>query len=276
MSCVADTTRPVRYMWTSLCLTLAACTHTTDFSTGDGGEQDGSADGAIVEEDAGLSLGLNDAGRALCANGTRLCACSDGEDNDLDNEIDGLDNECTGPFDDYEGTFRVNDVREGKQCADCFFDGNPASGDDGCNLSSHCIQDGEPGNGGGMCKRAVDCKATDECRDHCLGITPNGCDCFGCCEVQYEGARVPIRLSGTCDMSLISNTQACQRCTINRSCFNECEACDLCPGRKFEDLSLACKNAVTCTTSGVKSCASAADCDSSQYCSQRCCVPILF
>jgi hypothetical protein len=278
MSGVADTTRPVRSIWTSLCFALAACTHTTNFNTDDrfntddGGEDDGGiADGAI-EEDAGPSLGLSDAGGALCGNDKHVCACSNGEDDDLDGKPDGLDNECTGAFDDDEGSFRVNNVREGKKCSDCFFDGNPASGDDGCSVPTHCRIDGTPGNGGGMCKKG--CAATAECRERCVRITPNGCDCFGCCEVLSEGTPVPTLLVGTCNMDKIHEVEFCPPCQINTSCYNPCDACDLCPGKGLEDLPLApCMNAVQCPNG--RSCEFASQCGASEYCSQGCCATIL-
>ncbi len=268
MSRIHDTIRPVRYTITALCLGLGACSHTTDFSTG---ATDGGLD-AQVEAEAGVidaGLAQNEAGQALCGPG-RPCECSNGEDDDGDGQPDGFDNECTGPFDDDERTFRVNDVREGKKCSDCFFDGNPGAGDDRCDVSSDCTFDRTPGQGGGSCKT---CGATTECVDRCTPITPNGCDCFGCCEVIYQGVPTPVRLVGTCRMDRMNDTQACPRCIINQSCRNPCEACELCPGRTLADLPSICMNAVACGDR--KSCSAPSECDFSQFCSQGCCVPIL-
>jgi hypothetical protein len=269
MSSVVDTTRLVRQFRTTLCLALAACTHTTDFSL-DAGENDGGVDGAI-EEDAGAMLGISDAGRPLCGDG-HVCACSNDQDDDGDMKPDGHDPECTGPFDDYEDSFRVNDVREGNpnKCADCFFDGN-LGGDDGCSVSSLCKIDGKPGNNRGMCKKD-DCTASAACLDHCLPATPNGCDCFGCCEV--KSADVRIQLVATCRMDKIHDAEACPTCQINESCYNPCNVCDICPGQDFEDLPLTCNNAVSC--SNAKSCERSSECAPSQYCGQGCCLPILY
>jgi hypothetical protein len=145
MSPVHDTIRPVRYAWTALWLALLACSRTTAFET-DRDLADAGLD-AQIEDDAGLidaGLALGEAGQAMC--GPRLCACSNGEDDDGDGQRDGFDNECTGPFDDDELSFRVNDVREqsSPKCSDCFFDGNPGPGDDRCDVSSSCTFTGRP------------------------------------------------------------------------------------------------------------------------------------
>ncbi|HTU61172.1 MAG TPA: hypothetical protein VMF89_22110 [Polyangiales bacterium] len=272
MSRVHDTIRPVRSTWTVLLITLcSACSQTTEFNSDAGAAEDGGLD-AQVEEDAGLidvDLGKDDAGQALC--GTRLCACSNGRDDDGDGKRDGFDNECTGPFDDDELTFRINDVREANpNCTDCFYDGNPGAGDDRCNVSSDCSLDGRPSNRGN-CKGM--CAATTECVDRCTPITPNGCDCFGCCEVISAGVPVPIRLVASCRMDVIGDAKACPRCIINPSCRNPCEACEICPGRTLEDLPLSCMNAVECGTR--TRCQSPLDCDPTEYCGQGCCLPIL-
>ncbi len=274
MSRIHDTIRPVRYTSTALLVAVfGACSHTTEFST-DAGATDGGLD-AQVEEDAGIidaDLSKNEAGQAQCGAG-RVCRCSNGEDDDGDNQIDGFDNECTGPFDDDEGTFRVNDVREQStpKCSDCFFDGNPGPGDDRCDVSSQCKEDGRPGQGGG--NRCNTCTAATECVDRCGTVTPNGCDCFGCCEVLVPGGVVPIRLTATCRMDVIDNPTLCRRCVINQSCRNPCETCEICPGRTRAELPLTCMNAVECGDK--KNCSSPSDCDFSQFCSQGCCVPIL-
>jgi hypothetical protein len=245
-----------------------ACSQTTNF----GDPVDGGLDAQIEEDAAAIDGGFarSEAGQAFCAF-ERLCACSDGKDNDLDDRADGFDNECTGPFDDDEATFRVNDVREQStpKCSDCFFDGNPGPGDDRCDVSRDCTFVGEPSQGG-SCKT---CDATPACVERCTTVTPNGCDCFGCCNVLVEGTPVPIRLVSTCTMALIREPRACPFCVINDSCFNPCETCEICPGRTLGDLPLSCNNAVDCGMR--KNCTSSAECLGFDHCSQGCCVPIL-
>ena len=47
------------------------------------------------------------------------------------------------------------------------------------------------------------------CLDFCAPLVPNGCDCFGCCEVQGEF----IYLGSSPDCSM-DNLDACNNCTF--------------------------------------------------------------
>jgi hypothetical protein len=256
---------------------LAACDNLTNFRAPRAGS-DGGLDAQIAEEDASLdgalSLGASEAGTVAFCHG-RPCACSNGEDDDGDREADGFDSECTGPFDDDESSFRVNDVNEGNpKCADCFFDDNPGSGDDRCDIATSCTFTGMPGNGGGSCKT---CEPTQTCVDRCTPITPNGCDCFGCCEVTHAGLTVPVRLVSTCDVTRIADTLACPRCVLSTTCQNPCERCELCPGKTRADLPKDCtgEGGANYSCAGRDVCATPRDCAFSEYCSQGCCVPIV-
>jgi hypothetical protein len=243
----------------------SACEQTTNLGF-NRGHADGGLDAQIEEEDAstdsGLSIGTSEAGSVALCNGSRPCACSNGLDDDGDKQIDGFDGECTGPYDDDEATFRVNGVN----------DGNPASGDDGCRISSSCTVDGMPGNGGPQLCRM--CSAAPMCIDSCVPITPNGCDCFGCCEVTHAGSTVPVRLVSTCTVKKIADLNACPRCQLAKDCVNPCERCELCPGRTLLDLPDDCGGENTCSTGST--CDGPSDCALLEYCSQGCCVPILF
>jgi hypothetical protein len=221
--------------------------------------------------DSGLSIGTTEAGSvALC--GSRPCQCSNGSDDDNDDAIDGFDSECTGPYDDDEATFRVNDVNEGNpRCVDCFYDDNPGSGDDECRVAPSCTIDGTPSGGVGLCRK---CSAGVTCAERCVPITPNGCDCFGCCEVTHAGLTVPIRLVATCNVQLIGDSNACPRCQMAEDCQNPCERCELCPGKTLADLPRDCMGENACDNR--KSCLTPNDCAFVEYCSQGCCVPILY
>jgi hypothetical protein len=258
-----------------VCLLGSACEQTTNLALSRG-HADGGLDAQIEEEDAstdsGLSLGTSEAGTVALCSGSRPCACSNGLDDDGDKQIDGFDGECTGPYDDDEATFRVNDVNEGNpKCADCFYDDNPGSGDDGCRISSNCTFDGTPGNGGGQCKGT--CSAEPMCIESCVPITPNGCDCFGCCEVTHAGSTVPVRLVSTCTVQKIADVKACPRCQLAKDCVNPCERCELCPGKTQLDLPADCGGENSCSTGSP--CDGPSDCALLEYCSQGCCVPIL-
>jgi len=121
-------------------------------------------------------------------------ACSDGKDNDGDGLIDGLDPECTGPWDNDEGTFATGIPGDNvdPKWQDCFFDGNSGAGDDGCRYSTKCLT-------GELALTDKDCTLTASCLKFCAPLTPNGCDCFGCCTVQgADGNPVDVIEASTC------------------------------------------------------------------------------
>ena len=166
-------------------------------------------------------------------------ACTDGRDNDGDGKIDALDPECSGACDNDEGTFatgisgdNMDDLKSCKQ--DCFFDGNSGA-DEGCQFELTC----DPARA-----NATACKyeapsgnrcapQTDTCRRNCARLTPNGCDCFGCCTV--PGVNFGVRLSSTCSVASINDPTKCERCTPQVSCQNTCEKCEVCFGKPSPD-----------------------------------------
>jgi hypothetical protein len=161
--------------------------------------------------------------------------CSDGKDNDGDGVIDGFDPECTGPWDNDEGTFATGIPGDNvdPKWQDCFFDGNSGAGDDGCRYNTGCLTgDLEPTD--------KDCKLTAECIKFCAPLTPNGCDCFGCCTVEVNGTAVDIQTASTCSVDKIDDEKACPRCVKAAACENTCGRCELCPGRTVADLPEDC------------------------------------
>lgn len=84
------------------------------------------------------------------------CQCSNGLDDDGDGLADEFDPECSGPYDNDEATFWTGipgDNRGSNASRECFFDGNSGMGNDA----------------------------------NCQDWTPNGCDCFGCCDIDLNG-----------------------------------------------------------------------------------------
>jgi hypothetical protein len=169
-------------------------------------------------------------------------ACSDGKDNDGDGLIDAADPECSGPCDNDEGTFATgipgDNVDACKQ--DCFFDGNSGMGDDGCEWNLKC----DPANPGAHAAKACEynpnyhnCPATqsDQCKKSCQKLTPNGCDCFGCCNVVVNGQPANVLLVPSCKASLFGDPNACPRCTQQASCANPCDKCEVCIGHPMPD-----------------------------------------
>lgn len=172
--------------------------------------------------------------------------CSDGKDNDNDGKIDALDPECVGPCDNDEGSYATgipgDNVDACKQ--DCFFDGDSGAGNDGCDWNLKC----DPANPGkyatkvceydprfAMQGKNCDATPTQKCLDTCRAITPNGCDCFGCCSVPVNGTQVSVKLQPSCTAAKFGDPVACPRCTQVASCQNTCEKCEICVGKPMLD-----------------------------------------
>jgi hypothetical protein len=171
-------------------------------------------------------------------------ACGNCSDDDRDGLVDAADPDCLGPCDDNEAElFTGIVVRVGDECTmDCYFDGNNGAGDDRCTRDFTCdeksIAPSFPPTGREACAYdpRPDCASaqSERCLQNCL--TPNGCDCFGCCELP-AGTRNFVWLgaenidSGRCRLDLGQDPRACPPCTPDPSCLNECEDCELCVGR---------------------------------------------
>jgi hypothetical protein len=254
-----------------LLLCIAACARTTNLASNQLGAEPDSGLGLDGGVDANVPR--MDAGVALCGN--QPCACSNNRDDDGDGFIDGFDAECTGPYDQDEGTFATGATKDGNpHCVDCFFDSNGGSGDDGCLLAVSCSVDGTTSDSVPACNT---CTPSSRCVDSCLPRTPNGCDCFGCCELNLANDKVFIRLTDTCSLRNVSDTEACPRCTVTESCFNPCGRCELCPGKTLDALPSDCAEgdlAYTCEQG--TACGDSTPCGYSEYCVQGCCVPVVF
>jgi hypothetical protein len=210
--------------------------------------------------------------------------CADCIDNDGDGLVDSADPECVGPLDNDEKTFGTgipgDNVDACKQ--DCFFDGNSGQGDDRCEWNLKC----DPANpGGASCPydpAFKNCPKTQsaQCKQFCAALTPNGCDCFGCCTVPLPGGGSKnIVLSSTCSIADINNPAKCATCTPNADCSNPCERCEICVGKPTVPADCApvgvdsgssgqvCVGGTTCNAS--------LPCASGTYCLTGCCVPVI-
>jgi hypothetical protein len=231
----------------------------TDGSEADGSEADGS------EADAAVSL---------CKKG--VCACSDGIDNDGDQLTDGMDPECLYSLDDDEssfatGTHDATSITKG--CQDCFFDGD-SNFAEGCKRSAVCTRDSDRGQGCGGGNR---CAPSDECKSACIPNTPNGCDCFGCCEVRGfpQLPNLAVRLEQSCafDEKTLADPNKCRRCTLSESCRNACDECELCLGKTT--LPAQCASTSVCS-GGRPVCGAQLPCRDEEYCHLGCCLaPVL-
>lgn len=181
-------------------------------SNGDGGTSDGSGVGGTG---AGTSAtaGTTSSGGTTATTGA---ACDNGIDDDGDGLVDGLDPECTGPFDNDEGSFATGipgDNRDPKW-QDCFFDGNSGAGDDGCRYHTDCLYGlREPDD--------PSCALAEACVEYCRPLTPNGCDCFGCCTFEDDVDRFIGSQGCTAE-----TPEKCLPCTKQLWCNNPCDADD--------------------------------------------------
>ncbi|MEZ4459945.1 MAG: hypothetical protein R3E66_09485 [bacterium] len=267
---------------------------TTNNVSNNGTTSNNGADGGVNDTDLpDLPFTVNDAGQVLC--GDTPCACSDGIDNDGDGQVDGFDLECTGPYDNDEDSFATGIPGDNKDpfWQDCFFDGNSGSGNDGCRYRTECLT-------GELPQSDPDCQLSQRCIDFCAPYTPNGCDCFGCCEVYPQGANTPIfvQIGNTCSDEQFDDLNACPRCVQSTQCGNTCRECELCGGKTVADLPASCSTGgdpdmgggvdmggsdmggggdpgYTCDN-GQQVCSATTPCArNDQYCSQGCCIQIL-
>ena len=170
-------------------------------SAGAAGAGAGGAAGAAGTTGAGGAAGAGGAGATPISCPNAAPQCNDGMDNDGDGKIDSLDPECVGPCDNDEGTFATGIPGDNMDACkqDCFFDGNSGMGDDGCEWNLKCDPASPGANAAKPCpyesgfKNCPD-KQSDRCIRNCQKLTPNGCDCFGCCAVSAGGQPVNVML----------------------------------------------------------------------------------
>jgi cysteine-rich repeat protein len=233
-------------------------------------------DGNLESMDGCSSTCQSESGMVpIPCNGT-IYACGDMVDNDRDGSIDLDDKECISPCDDNEGSFQTDLPGQNNDCkGDCYFDSNSGGGDDQCEWNLQC----DPENPGAQVGCEYDpqmamgpmCMAElpQECLDFCIPLIPNGCDCFGCCQIGDEF----YYLDSSPDCAL-DNLGACEACTFYEDCGNPCmpEECELCFGQDPEDLPEGC-DMPECPEN-FPPCLENTDCVEGTWCQTGCCVPI--
>ncbi len=249
--------------------------------------------GVVATAGEGGAAGASEAGCVPVACHGKLYECGDCTDNDGDGKLDAADPECTGPCDNSERSFDVDLPGAGadKCTEDCFFDNGNGAGNDGCRFSYRCdplsvAPDYPPSglascaydeaatiSGGGTCVELGAAQAP-ACASACGPLTPNGCDCFGCCEIPAN-SRHYVSLAGgasECTSATLGDPSACPPCTQVPSCSNPCDDCESCVGRP-EPLPSCMNGSAGCD--GLKSCDvnAIAPCARGFYCITGCCVP---
>jgi hypothetical protein len=204
------------------------------------------------------------------------CACDDGLDQDDDMLIDGLDPECTGPGDDDEASFGTGSGDgELAACQGCFWHGAGTASSQ-CSRPLDCTFGVEPE--AALAESCGACTVADSCPMNCLRSTPNGCDCFGCCEARLpEGTAVHVLLTSTCSLTNVKDETKCPRCRPSPECLNPCGTCELCGNKKRRDLARECRGSMatdepqsTCDD-GQPVCDETTPCPETYYCQLGCC-----
>jgi hypothetical protein len=219
-----------------------------------------------------------------CSGGTY--ACGDCADNDGDGRIDMDDPECLTPCATDEAT--IHHVWAGDDpmlCkSDCFFDAASGSGDDKCLWDHRCDPLEVPPDyfpEGPDCPyphpNPENCAAPQQqaCRDFCVPLTPNGCDCFGCCELpprtgKFVWLGAPVGGPTTCTIALAGDPTKCAPCTPVPSCENACEPCEKCLGDTGVPPDCGQQACPPSAEPCGELCQTA--CPAGKYCSSGCCV----
>ncbi|MBK8251673.1 MAG: hypothetical protein IPK82_03280 [Polyangiaceae bacterium] len=191
-----------------------------------------------------------------CVNQTYQCG--DAIDNDGDGLTDWTDPDCLGPCDNTEDSYYTNiPGGDGPACTvDCYWDSNSGAGNDECYWSHQCDpnEQTDPGHPepNSVCPYDLNAQipgtplGCDEllqmqsqtCYDVCKPLTPNGCDCFGCCELPagtgkfvWLGSKDEATGLGSCTQDAINDPTKCEPCIPVPGCYNGCDPCELCIGK---------------------------------------------
>jgi hypothetical protein len=231
-----------------------------NFSTGSGGA---ASSGTMGTASTGASMttttSTGSGPMSISACQGHIYQCGDLIDNDGDGLIDSDDPDCLGPCDNTEGGFYGGiPGQPGPSCTvDCYFDQDSGSGNDDCPWSHKCdphetAPDYYPeSREGGKCSydKAANTPGSGEtcdqlyatqsqtCHDYCGPLTPNGCDCFGCCELPAgKGNYVWLGSedangNGSCSLAVLNDPTKCQPCLPVQGCLNHCDPCELCIGK---------------------------------------------
>ncbi len=190
---------------------------------------------------AGVGGAVGGCFEARCPDG-KLYECGDCIDNDEvpDGLIDDKDPECLGPCDNTEGPVLTTGTpgTTGNQCqADCYFDGGNGCGGGDCCWDYSCYEESPVPQCPSTTPALGICAEPqpETCLPLCGPLTPNGCDCFGCCTLDEGASYVYLgseeQNNGTCTFADATNPELCKPCTPNEDCLNTCGRCELCLGK---------------------------------------------
>jgi hypothetical protein len=250
---------------------VVACNDTAVTGTEDlavGGGEDLSVGGSLEDlssiPDGAVVIPGVDGGSRLCFPATcqgKTYLCGNCLDDDKDGRFDSDDPDCLGPCDNSENGLdpAIPGGNNVKCKMDCYFDSDTGQGNDNCywdhgcdptkigttpSPESSCAYNPTMGVGGGLtCTTAQQTQAAT-CKSYCGPLTPNGCDCFGCCFLgpqakdNADGTRTGIWLgsydasgNSTCTTKDVADPAKCKPCQMVKSCEKGCGKCQLCIGK---------------------------------------------
>jgi hypothetical protein len=229
----------------------------------------------------------------------KIYACGDGKDNDDDGLIDHQDPDCMGACDNTEDSFYAGIPGHPPPClADCYFDQDSGAGNDDCYWNHRCDPSEvapsyypEAYNGNtcaydsntatpGTTSSCSELSAMQSqyCVDYCGPLTPNGCDCFGCCELPADSGNfvwlgsTGVNGESVCTLDEATDPTVCHPCAQVPSCINDCAPCELCIGKTTlppECFDPQCPAGIEpCCGEGLEPCPKGA------YCITGCCQPL--
>jgi hypothetical protein len=237
----------------------AAGSSGTDGGAATGGTTTGGSSGAGVGGSAtGGTAGGGPCQVTSCQGHTYLCGnCLD---DDGDGKIDVNDPDCLNPCHNTEEGFHpcIPGLNNAPCTLDCYYDQDSGAGNDQCYWDHRCdtlekapdyppqgpgceYTGGKPPAMPDTCD-ALYAKQADACLTFCGALTPNGCDCFGCCELPAgSGSFVWLGStsdnSGKCELSTCGigdegDPAKCHPCTPVQGGLNPCDKCEYCLGKQ--------------------------------------------
>jgi hypothetical protein len=231
-----------------------------------------------------------DAGCVIATCAGKVFECGNCIDDDEDGQSDSDDLECLGACDNTEDAYFPDLPGDpGAPCrADCFWDVGNGAGNDQCVWDHRCDPLEKPPNfppegpscahdpslkleTNVTCTTAFDSQAAT-CLERCLPLTPNGCDCFGCCIL--PNAPTPVWMGAPeCTAANVADPSKCPACTLVPSCSNACEDCEVCVDKGVPASS--CSPAEQCAN-GARPCGlpGMPGCSAGTYCITGCCVTL--
>ncbi len=251
---VSGKVRRMAALWMAPLAMASACGDDVDMGSEGAGGGSAAAGASGATADGAAAAGGTAVDLAKCQG--HIYQCGDLLDNDGDGLVDAEDPDCLGPCDNTEDSYYggIPGQNNAPCRQDCYFDQDTGTGNDECYWNHQCdklaVAPDFPPSGDSKCAYDDSAKTSGtnqscaqlaqaqskQCEDYCAPLTPNGCDCFGCCELPAGGGNFvwlgsTTGGSGSCDLASVADPTKCKPCTPVPSCLNGCDECELCIGK---------------------------------------------